>query len=133
MPDSLGALRARIILGVAAAGTLTVGALILAGGAVRFSSVGFAAARQIAPWWVWGSALAGAGLIALTGTAMRHPWWCRIGHTLSAVAYMFLVVTFVQTAIATATVALTGIGIYGCLAVLHALGAATADVTPRSG
>lgn len=130
MPDSLGALRAAVILATIATGTMTVGALILIGGQARFSSVGFATARQVAPWWIWGLALFGAGLLALVGILTRHPWWCRIGHSLSSVAYGFLVFTFILTAIGQPTAALTGIGIYGALAVAHAIGAATADVTP---
>ncbi len=131
MPESLGSLRANIVLGVATTGTMLVGFLILIGGPIRFSAPSFAAARAIAPWWAWGLVLGGAGLIALVGIAMRQPWWCRIGHAGSSVGYAFLVFTFIQSAIHYPTTALTGIGIYGSLAVLHALGAATADLTTR--
>ncbi len=131
MPESLGAQRAYIVLATICAGTVSVGGLILVGGPARFSSASFDTARQVAPCWVWGTYLLGSGLLALVGIMTRHPWLCRVGHMASAFGYGFLVTAFITVSVHAPTVALTGIGVYGALAVAHAIGAATADMTPR--
>lgn len=128
MPQSVGALRASILVIVAAFSTLAVGLLIFAGGPVRFSTPGFATARGIAPWWGWAAAMVLAGLLATVGAIAHRMWMARIGHSLASLVYFFLVTTFIVSAYNSPTTALTGIGIYTGFAALHAFAAASADL-----
>lgn len=131
MTNTAGGLRARIMATVISGGTSLVGALILLGGQERFSSPSFALARQVAPWWCWGAILVTSGILATIGALGQQMWTARIGHSVASVAYTFLVINFVKTTIPLPNVALTGIGVYSAMALLHMLSAATADVVRR--
>ncbi len=132
MPQSPGAIRASVLVSLAALGTLSVGILILVGGHVRFSGAGFLTARQVAPWYVWGAAMVVSGTLALLGAVGHWMWLARIGHALSSVIYLFLVTTFVSSAFQSATTALTGIGVYTAFALMHAFAAASADLEKQT-
>ncbi len=128
MPQSPGAIRASVLVTLAALSTLAVGVAILVGGEARFSGPSFATSRHLAPWWAWGSAMVASGGLATTGAFAHLMWLARIGHTMSSFVYLFLVVTFIDGAIKAPTAALTGIGIYSGFALIHAWTAASADL-----
>ena len=128
MPQGPGAIRATTLVVVAAASTLAVGVLILAGGAQRFSAPAFATARGVAPWWAWGAAMTLSGILAGTGGLIHQVRLARLGHSLSSVVYLFWVITLAAAIIPNPTQALTGLGIYSGFAILHAFAAASADL-----
>ncbi len=124
---SIGGMRATLFTSAAAMGSLMVGILILAGGPIRFSSPVFATARDLAPWWVWGSVMTASGLMALAAAARHIMWAARVGHMAACMVYIFLVIALIGAAWQTKTAPLTGIGIYTAFAFIHALAAASAD------
>lgn len=128
MPQSPGAIRASVLVFLAALSTLAVGALILAGGPTRFTSPALATARAVAPWWGWGSAMLLSGLLATGGAWAHRMWLARIGHTMSSAVYLFWVITLGFGVARTPTTAMTGLGIYTGFAMIHAFAAATADL-----
>ncbi len=128
VPQSPGAVRASVLVSLAALSTLAVGALILGGGAERFANPSFQTARGIAPWWAWGVAMLASGTLATAGAVAHLSLLSRIGHSLSSVVYLFLVMAFVDAAMKVPNAALTGIGIYTGFALIHAFSAASADL-----
>lgn len=128
MPQSPGAVRASVLVSLAALSTFAVGLLILGGGEERFSNPSFMTARQVAPYWGWGVAMVVSGALASTGAVAHFMWLSRVGHSLSSIVYLFLVMTFVDSVLRVPNAALTGIGIYTGFALIHAWAAASADL-----
>jgi hypothetical protein len=122
-----GGIRATLFAGTAAFGTFLVGLAILVGGQARFSAASFNTARQLAPWWAWGTVMLVAGLLAMVGASRHWMWPARVGHSLAGTIYLFLVFALTDTAIRLPATPLTGIGIYTAFAIMHTLAAATAD------
>ncbi len=58
-----------------------LGVAILAGGTTRMGRPGYGPLLDLAPPWVWGAALLGAGVLA----AARTPWVSAVGYTAIAV------------------------------------------------
>ncbi len=128
MPSStIGGMRATMFTATAAFTSLLVGGLILVGGPRRFSSPVFDAARDLAPWWVWGGLMTAAGLLALVAAARHISWAARVGHMIACVVYLFLVFALITSAFTSPIAPLTGIGIYTGFAFIHALAAVSAD------
>jgi uncharacterized membrane protein HdeD (DUF308 family) len=128
MPQSPGAVRASVLVSRAALTTLAVGLIILAGGPDRFLNPSFATARAVAPWWSWGLAMTVSGVLASIGAVAHMMWMSRLGHLLSSIVYLFLVMTFVDGAMKSLNSPLTGIVIYTGFAMIHAFSAASADL-----
>lgn len=101
---------------------MSIGVFILAGGALRFSGPGWAGARILAPWWVWGLILTLAGAFVLwcwPWLESCHPRTSVLVIACGSMPLMFLTIGFVYAAKQSPVVGLTGIGAYGSIVFAH--------------
>jgi hypothetical protein len=89
-----------------------LGLAILVGGPVRFSGPSLTGARELAPWWAWGLAVAAAGLALAAGTALERRALLLAGYVMAATWGLFFAGGVLAAAVLSPQAILTGAVIY---------------------
>lgn len=132
MPLTAGGLRATALVTLVGFATFLVGLLILAGGPTRFSGASFATVRVLAPWWAWGALMLLFGSLAMAGARLHWMRVSQLGHGGACISYVFWLAALTLGTYRNPTGALTGIGIYAALALMHAFSYASSDLERRA-
>lgn len=105
-----------------AAWHVSVGLWILVGGMDRFGGPGWAGARRLAPWWIWGCVLLVGGLVVLYAwpwLEQCHPRAALVAILLGATPLLFITLGFFWAIHESPLAATSGVGAYGAIVLGH--------------